>query len=99
MPSEILGKWHTSSAPRYYNFTIEITKDHIVFHNGPNIRDVHSISRITSVQEDGKRLHKLYFKNSKGEKSHLFLYFLKEQEEPVLRFKNQENIKWTRVPE
>ncbi len=99
IPKEILGKWQTRSVPRYEDFTIEITEDLLIFHNGLDVRDAQFITEWKTTRQDGKIHCEIYFRNEKDEESQVFLYYIPGENGGVIRIKNQDNIKWTRKDE
>jgi len=97
VPDELLGVWETS-APKYKDCFLELTKDTLTFANREldNI-DVNSISKIEKeIHREKGILYTIHYENREGEEYKLAFYY-----DPLrggaIRFKNQEQIEWRRA--
>lgn len=94
-PDELIGTWKTS-APKYADTFIELTRTTIVFGFGDGKADVRSIVAVEKVRENGDILYTVFYKDEEGTQYKLAFYY-DPANAGVMRWKNQRTIAWTRV--
>lgn len=100
LPDELVGVWRTS-AEKYDNVYLELTKDLIVFANEDFLEKIDNnfISKIEQIQvrkENQKKkdiLYIIHYENDEGLKYQISFYY-DPSEGGVIRLKNQEKIEW-----
>ena len=96
VPENLIGIWRTES-PNYADRIFELRKNEVVFQIGEGKFDT---NRITSIEkeEDQKEKKILYILSYKGEKGRetKFLFYHYPEERGVIRFKNQQEMVWTK---
>jgi hypothetical protein len=95
IPENIIGKW-TTSAPRYEDRFIEITKDTVVYGLGGDKKDVYFISNLETNPEGNKLLYTISFKNTEGLAFTRSFYYHPENG-GAIQFKHQEHITWRKT--
>jgi hypothetical protein len=95
-PDHLIGVWKTSE-PKYEDRFFEIDRSTITFGIGEGNIDTHSITNIEieKVAEAKGNLYTIYYKNKEGEESK-FSFYYNPTDHGVIRFKNQDQIVWTR---
>jgi len=94
VPVELIGIWETTF-PEYEEAQIEITATTISFINGPDHRDTNRVTRFENKMHYGRQLYIIDYKNDEGAEYSLPLYYSAVAgNNPMLRFKNQEQIIW-----
>jgi len=96
VPDDLIGVWKTS-APQYEDRFFEIKKDQIIFGTGDGNSDTHRINNIEMEKIRGveSRLYTIHYKNLEGQE-YKFSFYYDPIKHGVIRFKNQDNIVWTR---
>ncbi len=97
LPKELMGVWRTS-APKYADCTLELTKEFIVFTSG-EFQDYINVNFIVKVERKPERNHFLYiihYENLDGQLFKFAFYHYPSQG-AVMRPKNQLDIEWKRV--
>jgi len=94
IPENLIGKW-TTSAPKYEDRFIEITKETFVYGLGGDKEDVYFISNLETNPERNKLLYAISFKNKDGLEFTRSFYYDPENG-GTIQFKHQEHIKWTK---
>ena len=87
--------WETS-APAYANCELEIKDELIIFRNRASYANVNYINKIKRYREAEKTLYTIHYEDKKGGKYKLSLFYCDARTGDVIRFKNQQGIKWTR---
>ena len=95
---ELTGEWVTNE-PRYHDCSFEIQKEIIIFNNGINHTDMNWIDRIEKIDGKEKTLYHIYYKDKQDQEYKLSLFFFKTRDGGIIRFKNQQNFKWSRKPD
>jgi hypothetical protein len=94
VPDELVGIWK-SSAPKYADTFIELTKTTITFGAGEAGSHVRSVVGVEKAREEGNALYTVFYVDAQGVEYKLAFYY-----EPgnggVMRWKNQQSIAWTR---
>ena len=93
-PDELIGTWKTS-APKYADTFIELTRTTITFGAGEAGSHVRSIAAVEKVREDGNILYTVFYVDQGGQEYKLAFYF-DPANGGVMRWKNQKSIAWTR---
>ena len=94
IPENLIGKW-TTSAPKYEDRFIEITKETFVYGLGGDKEDVYFISNLETNPKGNKLLYTISFKNKDGLEFTRSFYYDPENG-GTIQFKHQEHIKWTK---
>jgi hypothetical protein len=97
VPTELIGVWKTS-APKYKDCTIELTKDYIIFinsHVAAHI-DTNFVLKMKRVRERGHFLCTIRYENIREQKYN-FSFYYDPAKGGVLRLKNQIDVKWKKV--
>lgn len=93
--SELKGVWKTT-APQYADRFWEIRGNEIIFGTGGESFTSHTVFRVAEVVRDGKSLYTIFYSNPEGQEYRLSLYYNSGGDEAAVRFKNQQQIEWTR---
>ncbi len=96
VPDELVGVWRTS-APKYEDCYLELTKDLIIFVNENILQnmDANSIYKIKKADKDKNILYTIYYKNDEGLK-YQFSFYYDPSGGSVIKFKHQTQIEWTK---
>ena len=95
IPENLIGKWITS-APRYEDRFIEITKETLVYGLGGDKKDVYFITNLETTPEGNKLLYTISFKNTEGV-AFTRLFYYHPENGGVIQFKHQEHIEWRKM--
>jgi len=95
IPEKLIGKWITS-APRYEDRFIEITKETIAYGLGGDKEDINFISSIEESLEGNRILYSITYKNKEGLAFTRFFYYHPENG-GTIQFKHQEHITWRKM--
>ncbi len=95
VPDELIGKWVTTE-PRYHDCSFEIQQETIIFNKGITHTNMNWIEEIEKIPEKEKTLYHIYYEDKQGQDYKLSLFFFKTPDGGIIRFKNQQNIKWSR---
>ena len=94
VPDELVGTWKTS-APKYADAYIEMSRTTITFGAGEAGSYVRSVSSVEKVREGGNTLYTVFYVDAQGVEYKLAFYY-----EPgnggAMRWKNQQSIAWAR---
>lgn len=94
VPDELVGIWKTS-APKYADTHIELSRTAITFGAGEAGSYVRVVSSVEKVREGGNTLYTVFYVDAQGVEYKLAFYY-----EPgnggVMRWKNQQSIAWSR---
>ena len=94
VPDELVGVWRTS-APKYEDCYLELTKDLIIFVNENFLQNMDANSIYKVKKDDKDLLYTIYYKNDEGLK-YQFSFYYDPSEGGVIRFKHQTQIEWTK---
>ena len=94
IPDALVGEWHTSDGP-YADRAMEISPVSISFTTGEGTVSVGTIQKIAKVQEGERTLYTVVYEMD-GTKNELSFYLETVKAKNVIRFKNQQNITWTK---
>ena len=96
VPENLIGIWRTES-PNYADRIFELRKNEVVFQIGEGKFESHRITNIEK-EENQKEKKILYILSYKGEKGHetKFLFYHYPEERGAIRFKNQQEMVWTK---
>lgn len=93
-PDSLIGRW-TTSEPRYKDRFFELSKTTFTYGLGGDKKDVCVISSIEKSVQDNNTLYTINYYNIDGmEFTRSFYYY--PANGGVIKFKNQEGIKWTK---
>ena len=97
LPLELVGVW-ASSAPRFKNDTLELTKEYIVFTSG-EFQDFISVNFIVKVEKKPERNHIFYVIHYDNihDQRYKFSFYYYPKKGGVIRLKNQIDIEWRKV--
>ena len=99
IPMELMGTWVTS-APSYEGASMEITAETITFRNGGALAGVNRIIGLEKKKDEGGMSYTISYEGNGGGRCALSFYFVAGglgKGERVILFKNQRNLKWTRM--
>jgi hypothetical protein len=97
VPTELIGVWKTS-APKYKNCSIELTRDYIVFTNSHVAAhvDTNFVLKMKRVPERGRFSCTLLYENIHGQRYNFSFYY-----DPAkggrIRLKNRIDVEWRKV--
>ena len=97
LPLELVGVW-ASSAPRFKNDTLELSKEFIVFTSG-KFQDFINVNFIVKVEKKPERNHTLYvihYDNIHDQRFEFSFYYYPTKG-GVIRLKNQLDSEWRKV--
>ncbi|MGD8229210.1 MAG: hypothetical protein PVH82_07375 [Desulfobacteraceae bacterium] len=97
VPTELIGVWKTS-APKYKNCSIELTRDYIIFTNSRIAAHVDT-NFVVGMKRAAKKVRSSYtilYENIHGQKFK-FSFYYEPAEEGVMRLKNQIDVEWRKV--
>jgi hypothetical protein len=95
-PDHLIGVWGTSD-PGYADRNFEITGNEIIFQTGETTFDTYSIKSIEmeKVPRGQSLLYTITYKNVEGLK-YKFSFYYQPAGQGEIRFKNQDQILWTK---
>ncbi len=96
VPDNLIGAWGTSD-PTYADRPFEIRKEEIIFHTGGGNFDTYRIKKIEveSAPQKGSSLYIIHYKILEG-KVYKFSFYYDPAGNGAIRFKNQQEILWTK---
>ena len=96
VPDHLIGVWKTSE-PKYEDRFFEIDRSTITFGIGGGNFDTHPIINIEieKVAETKGHLYTIYYKDREGQKFK-FSFYYHPADHGMIRFKNQDQIVWTK---
>jgi len=92
IPENLIGRWITS-APRYEDRFIELTKETFVYGLGGDKKDIYPISGMEKRLEGNNVLFTIRYKNAEGLAFTRSFYYHPENG-GAIQFKHQEHITW-----
>ena len=95
VPEELRGQWETS-APLYVDCTFELRDKLIIFRKGTTYIDINHVKEIEISPEKGRVLFIITYENKEGGEYKLSLFYFETEKGDVIRFKNQQQLNWTR---
>ena len=93
VPVELIGEWHTSNAT-YSDRSFEIDPVSISFGTGAGTVTRGSIRKVSAVPQGARTLYTISYKTDESVNKVSFYY--ETGKGKVIRFRNQENIAWTK---
>lgn len=96
IPEDLIGMWK-SSAPKYSECFFELTENTIILGTREKTITTHAITNIKTekISEEKSILYAISYTNQEGQKYKLSFYY-DPANGGVIRFKNQQNIVWTK---
>ena len=91
VPDHLIGVWKTSE-PKYEDRSFEIDRSTITFGAGEGNFDTHSI---TNIEVEKGSLYTISYKD-KEEQEFKFSFYYSATDHGMIRFKNQDQIVWTK---
>ncbi len=98
VPEDLIGVWRTT-APAYADRFFEIKTDEVIFGTGEEKFDTYPITKI-KIEKDNKEQGTLYiicYKNIEGQE-YKFSFYYDPANQGMIRFKNQQEMVWTKKP-
>lgn len=97
LPGELTGVWKTS-APKYKDCSIELTRDYIIFTNSHSAAhvDTNFVLSMKRVPERGHFLCTILYENI-HEQKYKFSFYYYPTKDGVIRLKNQTDVEWRKV--
>ena len=92
---EFQGVWRTT-AENYADRFFEISDSTLTFGTGDGSQTIYYIRTVTKSTGDKDNVYTISYDNIEGTDFKLFFYYQPSQG-GVIRFKNQEDVKWTRL--
>ena len=90
-----MGVWKTS-APKYKDSFFEITESTITFGTGNGYSKNFTVDRVIKTAEEKKTVYKISYIDVEGADFKRAFYYTPKNN-GVIRFKNQQQIEWTRI--
>ena len=96
VPEQLVGEWRTSN-PKYFDRQLDISYASISFTTGERTVSTGFIKEIKTVQEGARTLYTVVY-DLEGTPNELsFYYEIGKTNVGVIRFKNQEDMIWTKI--
>ncbi len=97
LPTELIGVWKTS-APKYRDCSMELTRDYVIFTNSNSAAhvDTNFVISIKRVPERGHFLYTILYENI-HEQKYEFSFYYYPAKNGVVRLKNQTDVEWIKV--
>lgn len=97
LPTELIGVWKTS-APKYRDCSMELTRDYVIFTNSNSAAhvDTNFVISIKRVPERGHFLYTILYENI-HEQKYEFSFYYYPAKNAVVRLKNQTDVEWIKV--
>ena len=92
IPDAFVGIWKTT-APNYAGRFFQITKDVVVFSIGDEQTDMHPITNVEFLREEGRSLYTISYLSHEGQE-HEFSFYYDPADDGLIRFKNQQDMVW-----
>gem|GEM_PF-806687 len=94
VPDDLIGVWKTS-APKYADTFIELTRTTIAFGAGEKGTHLRSVVKVTKEPEAGGPLYTVFYRDPEGQEYKFAFYY--DPADSVLRWKNQRTIAWMKA--
>ena len=97
IPTELIGVWKTS-APRYKDCSIELSRDYIIFTNSHVAAhvDTNFVLRMKRAEERGRSSYTILYENIHGQRYKLSFYY-DPTKGGVIRLKNRKDVEWKKA--
>jgi hypothetical protein len=97
VPTEMMGVWKTS-APKYKNCSIELTRDYIIFTNSHVAAyvDTNFVLGMKRAPESGRFSCTILYENIRGQK-YKFSFYYDPAKGGAIRLKNRIDVEWKKV--
>lgn len=96
IPRELYGVWETSS-PRCEDCLFELREGLVIFQTGLSHMSINHIRDIKKTLQNGWTFFTIYYEDGEGLENKIGLLFYPTNEGGVLKFRNQDYIKWTKT--
>ena len=90
LPDAVMGVWESTSE-RYADRSFNLQADQVIFQQGKGKYTTHPITGLKAYPEDGGTLYVLKYDIGETEFDFSFVH---QPEEDLIRFKNQQQVKW-----
>ena len=94
VPEDLIGVWKTS-APKYADTFIELTRTTITFGAGVKGTHLRSVGKVTKEHNEGGTLYTVFYTDPDGQEYTFAFYY--DLGDGALRWKNQRTIAWTKA--
>jgi len=94
VPDDLIGEWHTSNA-NYADRSFEIDPVSVSFGTGEGTVTTGFIKKVSAVQEGSRTLYTISYTMDESVNEVSFYYEIAKKDR-VIRFRNQEGIRWTK---
>ncbi len=91
IPDPLVGIWKTTT-PNYAGRFFQITKDIVVFSIGDGQTDMHPITNVEFIREEGRSLYTISHLSHEGDEYKFPFYY--GPSDDGIRFKNQQEMVW-----
>ena len=98
VPEDLIGVWETTT-PSYADRPFEIKTDELIFGTGEGKFDTYPIAKIKIEKDRGEQgtLYVIWYKNIEGQE-YKFSFYYDPANQGTIRFKNQQEMVWTKKP-
>lgn len=94
VPADLIGIWKTS-APKYADTFIELTRTTITFGAGEKGTHLRSVGKVTKERDEAGTLYTVFYTDPGGQEYKFAFYY--DPADGVLRWKNQRTIAWVKA--
>ena len=94
VPGDLVGIWKTS-APKYADTFIELTRSTITFGAGEKGTHLRSVVKVTKERDEAGTLYTVFYTDPGGQEYKFAFYH--DPADGVLRWKNQRTIAWVKA--
>jgi len=94
VPGDLVGIWKTS-APKYADTFIELTRTTITFGSGEKGTHLRSVVKVTKERDEAGTLYTVFYTDSGGQEYRFAFYH--DPADGALRWKNQRTIAWVKA--
>ena len=94
VPADLTGVWKTS-APKYADTFIELTRTTITFGAGEKGTHLRSVVKVTKERDEAGTLYTVFYTDPGGQEYKFAFYH--DPADGVLRWKNQRTIAWVKA--
>lgn len=94
VPDSLIGVWKTS-APKYADTFIELTRTTIAFGAGDKGTHLRSVVKVTKERDAGGILYTVFYTDPDGQEYKFAFYY--DPADGMLRWKNQRTIAWMKA--
>ena len=94
VPDDLIGVWKTS-APKYADTFVELTRTTIAFGAGEKGTHLRSVVKVTKERNEGGLLYTVFYTDPEGQEYTFAFYY--DPADGMLRWKNQRTIAWMKA--